>query len=67
MLAGGFPEVFGAELAANAPLRAQIREFAATERPVLAECGGLLYLCAELDGHAMCGALARPREHGRAG
>jgi cobyrinic acid a,c-diamide synthase len=24
---------------------------------VLAECGGLLYLCAELDGHAMCGVL----------
>jgi cobyrinic acid a,c-diamide synthase len=29
---------------------------------VLAECGGLLYLCEELDGHEMCGALpARAR------
>ncbi|MGD0455040.1 MAG: cobyrinate a,c-diamide synthase [Solirubrobacteraceae bacterium] len=57
LLAGGFPEVYGAELAANAPLRAQVAAFAASGRPVLAECGGLLYLAQELDGHAMCGAL----------
>ncbi|MGI8904744.1 MAG: cobyrinate a,c-diamide synthase [Solirubrobacteraceae bacterium] len=57
VLAGGFPEVFGAALAANAPLRAQVRDFAASGRPVLAECGGFLYLCATLDGHEMCGAL----------
>jgi cobyrinic acid a,c-diamide synthase len=62
LLAGGFPEVFGAELEANAPLRAEVAAFAASGRPVLAECGGLLYLCAELDGHEMCGALpARAR------
>jgi cobyrinic acid a,c-diamide synthase len=57
LLAGGFPEVYGAELAANAPLRAQIAAFAASGRPVLAECGGLLYLARELDGHEMCGVL----------
>jgi cobyrinic acid a,c-diamide synthase len=57
VLAGGFPEVFGAELAENAPLRAQVAAFAASGRPVLAECGGLLYLCSELDGHEMCGVL----------
>lgn len=57
LLAGGFPEVYGAELAANAPLRAQVAAFAASGRPVLAECGGLLYLSQELDGHEMCGAL----------
>jgi len=57
LLAGGFPEVFGAELAANTPLRAQVRAFAASGRPVLAECGGLLYLCERLDGHEMCGVL----------
>jgi cobyrinic acid a,c-diamide synthase len=66
VLAGGFPEVFGAELEANAALREQVRAFAAAGRPVLAECGGLLYLCAELDGHAMCGVLpARGRMAGR--
>ena len=57
LLAGGFPEVYGAELAANAALRAQVAAFAASGRPVLAECGGLLYLSQELDGHQMCGAL----------
>ena len=54
ILAGGFPEVFGAELSANARLRGEIAAFAG---PVLAECGGLLYLARELDGHPMCGVL----------
>lgn len=54
ILAGGFPEVYGAELAANAPLRAAVRAF---DGPILAECGGLLFLCRELDGHQMCGVL----------
>jgi cobyrinic acid a,c-diamide synthase len=58
ILAGGFPEVFGAELAANVALRAEVAAFVAAGRPVLAECGGLLYLCGELDGHEMCGAIA---------
>jgi cobyrinic acid a,c-diamide synthase len=57
ILAGGFPEVFGAELAANASLRTEIRALAEGGRPVLAECGGLLYLVESLDGHAMCGVL----------
>jgi cobyrinic acid a,c-diamide synthase len=57
LLAGGFPEVYGAELAANASLREQVAAFALSGRPVLAECGGLLYLCTELDDHAMCGVL----------
>jgi cobyrinic acid a,c-diamide synthase len=57
ILAGGFPEIFGAELAENASLRAEIAAFAADGNPILAECGGLLYLCSELDGHAMCGVL----------
>ena len=38
------------------------RAFAAAGGPVVAECGGLLYLCRELDGHPMCGVLdARAR------
>ncbi len=66
VLAGGFPEIFGAELSANAPLREDIATFARAGRPVLAECGGLLYLCEELDGLAMCGVLpARGRMAGR--
>jgi cobyrinic acid a,c-diamide synthase len=66
ILAGGFPEVFGAELEANARLRDDIAALAAAGRPVLAECGGLLYLCESLDDHAMCGVLpARGQMTGR--
>jgi cobyrinic acid a,c-diamide synthase len=62
VLAGGFPEVYGAELATNAGLRAQVAALARRGAPVLAECGGLLYLCEQLDEHAMCGVLpARAR------
>jgi cobyrinic acid a,c-diamide synthase len=62
ILAGGFPEVYGAELAENARLRHEVAALAASGRPVLAECGGLLYLCEQLDGHEMCGVLrARAR------
>ncbi len=57
LLAGGFPEVFGEHLASNATLKADVRAFAAAGRPILAECGGLLYLCTDLDGHEMCGVL----------
>ena len=53
ILAGGFPEVFGAELAAN-PLK---HDIAAFNGPILAECGGLLYLAQTLDGREMCGVL----------
>ncbi len=66
LLAGGFPEVFGPELEANTPLRAAVAAFAAAGRPILAECGGLLYLCSELDGHRMCGVIpASARMTGR--
>jgi cobyrinic acid a,c-diamide synthase len=66
ILAGGFPEIFGAELSANVALREEIAAFARAGRPVLAECGGLLYLCEELDGLPMCGVLpARGRMAGR--
>jgi cobyrinic acid a,c-diamide synthase len=57
VLAGGFPEVFGAELAANVRLRGEVATLARAGRPILAECGGLLYLCESIDDHAMCGVL----------
>jgi cobyrinic acid a,c-diamide synthase len=57
ILAGGFPEIFGAQLSANASLREEVAAFAGAGRPVLAECGGLLYLCEELDGLPMCAAI----------
>jgi cobyrinic acid a,c-diamide synthase len=54
VLAGGFPEAFTAELSANWALRAEVAAFARRGLPVVAECGGLLYLAAELDGLPMC-------------
>ncbi len=43
-IGGGFPEVLGAELAANAGFRASLREGIEDGLPVYAECGGLMYL-----------------------
>lgn len=56
-LGGGFPETHAEALAANRPLRAAVRRFASAGRPVVAECGGMLYLARALDGHPMCGVL----------
>jgi cobyrinic acid a,c-diamide synthase len=58
LLAGGFPEVFGEELSGNWALRAEVAAFARAGRPILAECGGLLYLATELDGRPMCDVVA---------
>ena len=56
-LGGGFPETYAGALSENEPLRDKVRAFALSGRPVAAECGGLLYLCRELDGKKMCGVL----------
>ena len=60
--AGGYPELHAAQLSANIALANEIREFAASGRPVYAECGGMMYLGERLctrDGqvHTMAGVL----------
>jgi len=57
VLPGGFPEEHVGALAANVELRAAVRALADSGAPVHAECGGLLYLCATLDGAPMCDVL----------
>ncbi|MFC8275392.1 cobyrinate a,c-diamide synthase [Streptomyces sp. NPDC057271] len=57
VIGGGFPEMYGAELSANVPLRKAVAELAASGAPVAAECAGLLYLARSLDGTPMCGVL----------
>ena len=47
-IGGGYPESFAAELAGNRAMRQEIRRFAASGRPVYAECGGMMYLCESL-------------------
>lgn len=61
-LGGGYPECHARELAANAAMLAGVRAFAASGKPLLAECGGLLYLGEELvdldgQGHKLCGVI----------
>ena len=43
-LGGGYPELHAEALSANEPMRAAIAEFAASDAPVYAECGGFMYL-----------------------
>ena len=56
-LGGGFPEAYADALSANGPMKRSVARFAGEGRPVVAECGGLLYLSRELDGRPMCGVL----------
>lgn len=60
-IGGGFPEMFGPELEANAGLRADIRAAVEHGMPVYAECGGLMYLTrslrTEAGRHEMVGAI----------
>ncbi|MEU7032121.1 cobyrinate a,c-diamide synthase [Streptomyces sp. NPDC046237] len=57
VIGGGFPEMYGAELSANEPLRKAVAALAVSGAPVAAECAGLLYLARSLDGTPMCGVL----------
>jgi cobyrinic acid a,c-diamide synthase len=43
-IGGGYPEVFAKELSGNEPILKSIKEAAAKEMPIYAECGGLMYL-----------------------
>lgn len=43
-LCGGYPELYGAQLAANESLLAEVRAAIDGGMPVIAECGGFLYL-----------------------
>jgi cobyrinic acid a,c-diamide synthase len=54
VIGGGFPEVHAEALSDNAGLRADLAAF---DGPIVAECAGLLYLAAELDGKPMVGRI----------
>jgi cobyrinic acid a,c-diamide synthase len=45
---GGYPELHAAELSANASLLVEIGDFAKANRPIYAECGGLMFLAKTL-------------------
>lgn len=54
---GGFPEVFAPVLSQNESLIASVRHALEEGLAVWAECGGLLWLCDQLDGARMLGAI----------
>jgi cobyrinic acid a,c-diamide synthase len=61
-LGGGYPELAARELAANEPLKRDLRARVQGGLPVYAECGGLMYLGEEIRDlagqlHAMAGLL----------
>nr|WP_300307842.1 cobyrinate a,c-diamide synthase [Halomonas sp.] len=61
-LPGGYPELHAAQLAANTTMLDDIRRFFAADKPILAECGGLLYCLETLTDyddqtHTMLGLL----------
>ena len=61
-LGGGYPELHAPQLSLNYSMLLAIRRFAASNRPVYAECGGMIYLSQRLkiaDGstHEMAGVL----------
>jgi cobyrinic acid a,c-diamide synthase len=47
-LGGGYPELYAQQLSANTSMLSSIRDFAASDRPVYAECGGMIYLSQRL-------------------
>lgn len=61
-LPGGYPEFFLEQLSANKSLRQALRDYAEAGGRVLAECGGMMYLCKAIrneEGQAfpMCAVL----------
>lgn len=70
LIGGGYPEAYAAQLSANRSMLASVRAFAASGRPLVAECGGLMYLGEQLqdgeDTHEMCSVIPyRTRMAGR--
>jgi cobyrinic acid a,c-diamide synthase len=61
-LGGGYPELYAGQLSSNRSMLDSIESFISSDRPVYAECGGMIYLSEQLtatDGaaYAMVGAL----------
>ncbi|MCU1248765.1 MAG: cobyrinate a,c-diamide synthase [Edaphobacter sp.] len=60
-LGGGYPELHAKQLSGNQQMLEEVRTFAASGRPVYAECGGMLYLSESLSvdegSYAMAGVM----------
>ena len=56
-LGGGYPELFARELSLNRGLLESIKQACAKGLPVIAECGGFMYLHEMLEGFKMAGVI----------
>jgi cobyrinic acid a,c-diamide synthase len=60
-LGGGYPELHAEQLSGNRQMLEEVRAFAASGKPVYAECGGMLYLSERLSvdekSHSMAGVV----------
>ncbi len=54
-LPGGYPELFLSEIKNNQAMCQQIHDYAEQGGHILAECGGFMYLCKDIDDVPMCG------------
>jgi len=50
-IGGGYPELFSEKLSSNEKMFAQIRKFHLDDRPIFAECGGLMYRMSSIHGN----------------
>ena len=57
ILGGGYPELYPEALSGNQTMRASIRSAVAGGLPVIAECGGFMYLTESIAGTPMAGAI----------
>ncbi|MEM4424710.1 MAG: cobyrinate a,c-diamide synthase [Candidatus Nezhaarchaeales archaeon] len=49
IIGGGYPQLFLAELQGNASIMLELKRLIEDECPTYAECGGLVYLCEEIE------------------
>lgn len=56
-LGGGYPELHLEELSSNESMLKSIRDFVMHDKPVLAECGGFMYLLHDVDSVNMVGLI----------
>lgn len=59
-LGGGYPEIFAGELEANQSMRNSVKKFHQDEKPIYAECGGLMYLTRSINNRKMCDVFDYP-------
>lgn len=56
-IGGGYPESYTEKLSRNENTKESIRNAVASHMPVVAECGGFMYLTDSIDGAGMCGII----------